>query len=1120
MKVPKKSGYAKLRLVMRIGMIQVTLALMCGGLSMAATNYAQLLDRNISISLSEIAFTEALKEIEARANISFVYSVDQLSDEMPVTLQATDKPLREILGQLLTPRHISYKVYEKDKTLSLKKQLPERQPDPKFRDRANTQTQNDRLEVSGTVTDAATQQPMPGVNILVKGTTAGTTTDATGRYALAAREDDVLIFSFIGYAAQEVPVRGRTVLDVALSEDIRNLNEVVVNAGYYTTTKWAQTGSIARVEAKDIEKQPVSNPIAAIIGRMPGVEIVQQTGVPGGNFKVRIRGTNSIANGNDPLYIIDGVPFMQSTMSFNETSGGILGNSNPGAGQGSSPLNSINPNDIESIEVLKDADATAIYGSRGSNGVILITTKKGKAGKTKIVVNMYSGVGTVPNKLSLLNTQQYLDMRKEAFINSNVTPTAGNARDLLLWDTTRYTDWQEVLIGGKANTSDLQLTISGGEKNTQFSVGAGYHRETTVFPGSNSDQRIATHMNLVNNSPNQKFKSSFTFNYAVNSTNLLREDLTRRALTLPPIAPPLYDQDGNLSWTNWAVNYENPMAFLHRRYEATTTNLIGNAVLGYEILPNLEIKSSMGYTNAVMNAVTAIPKSSLDPVSASTRPNSSYFSNSNFKNWIIEPQLNWKLQVGKGRFNILAGTTFLEQTTEGIAQLAEGFASEALMKNLAAATTRTAGTNYYAQYRYHAIFGRINYSHKDKYMLNLTARRDGSSRFGPGKQFATFAAAGAAWIFSEENFLKGKTSALSFGKLRMSYGTTGNDQLGDYQYLDTYSFSSGQYQGNVGLAPVRLSNPEFAWEANKKMEAAIELGLWKDRMTTTVAAFRNRSSNQLVGYPLPPTTGFTSIQGNFPATVQNTGIEIDISVQAIERTHFRWNTSLNMTVPHNKLIDFPDLESSSVYANSYEVGKPLSIRKLYHFTGVDPTSGLYTVKDVNEDGIFNFDDRTSIRFVGQKFYSGLNNSIQYRGFQLDVFLQLVKQTGLDMAYFLDVPGLLSNQQTHVLDRWMQEGDDASAQRVGVSGSEITAFSRYTTSDQIVVDASFLRLRNVSLSYSVPQKWISKILISDARIYFLAQNLLTITRYNGLDPEFQNAGLPPLRVLTGGLSLTF
>lgn len=1119
MKVQKKSGYAKLLQVMRISMIQLTMALTCCGLSLAATNYAQLLDRSISITLSEVSFMEALKEIEVRANISFVYSVDQLSEETPVTLQVTEKPLREILDLLLTPRHITYKVYEKDATLSLKKQQQEKQPQPKARDKANTQTQ-DKLEVSGTVSDAATQQPMPGVNILVKGTTTGTTTDASGRYALTVQDNDVLIFSFIGYSPQEIAVHGRTIIDVVLSEDIRNLNEVVVNAGYYTTTKWTQTGSIAKVEAKDIEKQPVSNPIAAIMGRVPGLEIIQQTGVPGGNFRVRIRGTNSIANGNEPLYIIDGVPFMQTTMSFNETSGGILGNSNPGANQGSSPLNSINPADIESIEILKDADATAIYGSRGSNGVILITTKKGKAGKTKVDVNLYSGVGTVPNKLDLLSTQQYLDMRKEAFANSNVTPTVGNARDLMLWDTTRYTDWQKLLIGGKAKITDMQFTISGGEKSTQFSVGAGYHRETTVFPGTNSDQRVSTHISLVNHSPDQKFKSSFTINYAVNATDLLREDLTRRALILPPNAPPVYDEQGNLSWTNWAINYENPMAFLLRKYEATTTNLIGNAVLGYEILPKLEIKSSMGYTNTVMNAVTVTPKSSMDPVSATTQPNSSYFANSTFKNWIVEPQLNWRPQLRKGKFNILAGTTFLEQTTEGIAQLAEGFTSEALMKNLAAATTRTAGTNYYAQYRYHALFGRINYSHQEKYILNLTARRDGSSRFGPGKQFATFAAAGAAWIFSEENFLKAGSSAFSFGKLRLSYGTTGNDQLGDYQYLDTYAFSTGQYQGNVGLTPVRLSNPDFAWETNTKIEAAVELGLWKDRLSTTVAMFRNQSSNQLVGYPLPPTTGFTSIQGNFPATVRNTGLEMDFQAQVVERSQFRWTAGLNVTVPRNKLISFPDLESSSVYANTYEVGKPLSIRKLYFFTGVDPTTGLYTVKDVNEDGAFNFNDRKSIQFVGQKFFGGLQNSFQFKGFQLDILFQFVRQTGLDFDYLLDVPGLLSNQTTHILDRWVQEGDITNVQGFGVSGNTITAFSRFTTSDEIIVDASFVRMKNVAASFTIPQEWMKKAWLTNARIFIQGQNLLTFTRYAGLDPEFQNTGLPPLRVWTGGISLTF
>src|SRR5258706_5725695 len=304
---------------------------------------------------------------------------------------------------------------------------------------------------------------MAGVNIVVKGTTNGTTTDSEGKLGINADEGNIGVFSFIGYVSMEVRVAGQSVLDVALQKDVKSLNEVVVNAGYYTTTKETQTGNIVKIEAKDIEKQPVSNPLAALQGRVAGLEITQSTGVPGGNYQVRIRGTNSLSNGNDPLYIIDGVPFTSTSMSFRETSGSILGNPNPAVSQGSSTLNSINPSDIESIEVLKDADATAIYGSRGSNGVILITTKKGKTGQTKVDFNLYSGIAQVPHQMDLLSTSTYLEMKREAFKNDVRIPNVDNSPDLLVWDTTRYTNWQKELIGGTANITDAQLSISGGE---------------------------------------------------------------------------------------------------------------------------------------------------------------------------------------------------------------------------------------------------------------------------------------------------------------------------------------------------------------------------------------------------------------------------------------------------------------------------------------------------------------------------------------------------------------------------------------------------------------------------------------------------------------------------------
>jgi TonB-dependent starch-binding outer membrane protein SusC len=1113
----KKKITAKFLKVMKICTLQTIIALVVCGVSIANTNYAQLLDKRITLNISSTEFEDALKIIEETAGVRFIYSPDQLDHEPEVTLRVQAKTLQAVLDELLTSRAIKYKVHEKEASITLKKDTDSKNINQSINNSVHVGSWE--FQITGTVTDGGNQQPMAGVNVVVKGTTNGTTTDADGRFTISANAGDVLVFSFIGYSSAEVTVSEQTIIAIVLREDIQNLKEVVVNAGYYTITKENRTGNISKVAATDIEKQPVSNPLASLAGRVAGLEIIQQNGVPGGNFKVRIRGTNSIANGNDPLYIIDGVPFTSASMSFAETSGNILGSPSPLASRGSSPLNSLNPADIESIEILKDADATAIYGSRGANGVILITTKKGKAGETKVDFNFYSGVAQFSRQVDLLTTPEYVEMRREAYKNDNTEMTTGDAPDFLTWDTTRNTNWQKELIGGSARITDAQVAISGGERNTQFLIGTGFHRETTVFPGSNFDQRISLHSNLSNTSTDQKFKTSFSVNYSISIANLPGEDLTNRALTLPPNAPPLYDEKGKISWDEWTIS-ENPLAYTKRIYESTTNNLISNGSISYAIMPSLEVKANLGFTDIKGEGLITIPISSQNPAIAGNI-NRSIFSESSFQNWIVEPQLDWKPRIDHGVLNVLVGSTFLDQRSEGLAQYAHGFSSEALMKNLAAAPAVIAATNYYSQYRYHALFGRINYSYNDRYMINVTGRRDGSSRFGPGKQFAVFGAVGAAWIFSRETFVKNSLPFISFGKLRASFGTTGNDQIGDYQFLDTYT-RSGTYQGQIGLSPVRLNNPGFAWETNQKIEGGIELSFLENKISTTASFYRNRSSNQLVGFPLAPTTGFTSIQGNFPAVVENSGVEIEVSSINIQTSEkLTWTSALNLTIPRNRLMKFPDLALFPEFANTYVVGEPLEIQKAYRFTGVDNNTGVYQFEDLNGDGVYTTEDRTTVKFVGRNFFGGLENTFQYKGLRLTMLVQYVRQQGFTKTnLFYDAPGMLSNQPEDVVNRWRAPGSDAEIQRYTI-GYVASEYLMFRNSAEAIGDASYFRLKNLSLSYSIPAKWLKEVYLSNASIFLQGQNLLTSTKYEGLDPEVPgSANLPPLRTVTLGAHLTF
>lgn len=1083
------------------------------GLATAHDAGAQLLKQAVTLNLSAVSFEQALLTIEGAAKVKFFYNTDLLADESDVTLISDGRALGDILDELLTPRSIVYRVHEKEGTITLRKQAPRdghgRSAPEEITRPAKSRTV---MQVTGRVTDV-NGQPMAGVNIMVKGTNKGTSTDSEGMYSIQANDADFLVFSFIGYASIETQVNRRTVIDVVLREDIRGLKEVVVNAGYYTTTKELQTGSIGRIEAKDIAQQPVSDPLAALQGRVAGLEVTPTSGIPGSNFTVRIRGTNSISSGNDPLYIIDGVPYVSASQSFSETSGGLFPN-------GTSPLNNIRPGDIESIEVLKDADATAIYGSRGANGVILITTKRGAQGKSMVDLTFYSGIGQVSRKVDLLNTEQYLEMRREAYANDGIMPFAAQAPDLLVWDTTRYTDWQDVLIGGTAKITDGQVGISGGSANTSFRIATGYRNETTVFPGENGNERISFSASIENESHDQKLRTSFSANYSLTSSDLISQDLTGNALSLAPNAPELFDENGRLSWEGWTPSYENPLAFLGRPYEANTNNLLANTSLTYSIFPNLEVRINIGYTNTSHSATTLIPESSMSP--ETIQVNRSIFSRSQFNNWISEPQINWKSRLGGGNFDLLIGTTFLDQTSDRLVQYANGFTSEALMKNVAAAADIAASTNYYNRYRYHAVFGRLNYVYKSRYIANITGRRDGSSRFGPGKQYAFFKAIGLAWVFSNEQFVKNVMPFLSFGKLKASYGTTGNDQIGDYQFLDTYAISK-EYQGTPGLTPARLSNPNFAWEENKKLELGVELGVIDDRVQLGISYYRNQSGSQLVGQPLAPTTGFSSIQANFPATIENKGMEIQLHTRNIESQNVKWSTSINLTIPRNKLVEFPNIVDFPAYEQQYVVGEPLTIVKRYHYTGIDPTTGYYVVEDVNEDGSYNFKDRYVAKFRGRTLYAGLQNSLSYKGFQLELLFQYVLQEGAnEMRMFPNAPGTLSNQPAQVLGRIQFPGDASQIQRFTTTGEGANNYRNlYFSSDALFGDSSFIRLRSAMLSYTLPSAWTLTSAITNARVFIQGQNLLTITDYSGLDAENPgNAILPPLRVLAAGAQLTF
>ena len=966
--------------------------------------------------------------------------------------------------------------------------------------------------VTGTVNNG--EKPLSGVTITQEGTDHLTTTTASGAFSLQITgENPVLIFRHLQYSEQKISTQGKSFFMISLTEKVKAIEEVVLNAGYYNVKARESTGSISKVSAKEIENQPVNNVLSAIQGRMAGVSIVQNSGVPGGGFEVQIRGKNSLrTEGNVPLYVVDGVPIPNGNNYKSGNAAAILPLSDI------NPLNFINPTDIESLEVLKDADATAIYGSRGANGVILITTKKGGQGKTKIQVNTSYGIADAVRLPEMMNTEQYLKLRQQAFANDGIVQYPTNAYDLNgRWDKSRYTDWQKYFVGGHAEQTSTQVGVSGGTAQMRFSINAGHDEQTSVFPGSYRYKRNTLAVNLSHVSASRRFKLNFSSYYTGQNNFLPPTDFSRVYKTLAPNAPGLYTTAGTLNWEN--STFGNPLGEASQIYKSVSNHAVNNMTVALEVIKGINIQLNGGYTFSNTDETRIYPKTFYNPaLNFGSEKSALRKAAVKQASWSLEPQVNFEQKWNNHEVKALVGSSFQQQAESAQMLYAYNFPSDELINNIGSAAFVTVERSGRNEYRYASFFGRLNYQYKDRYILNMTGRRDASSRFGPNKRLANFGAVGAAWLFSEENFLK-NNKILSFGKVRGSYGTVGSDLIGNYQFYDTYSTTGTSYDGIPALTASRLFNPDFSWEKTIKKEVAIETGFLRNRLNTTVAYFSNLSTNQLVGLPLPGTTGFTSMQANLNAKVRNSGWEFIVESKNIHTKNVSWETSANLTVPANKLLSYPNL-AGSTNANTFVIGHSTSVRKLYHYLGVDPVTGIYRFEDVNGDGKYDINDRTVLKDLVTHWYAGLYNSISYKSFSLQFLLQAASQTQSNMLASMGNLGEMNNFEVEFLDYWTPENPNAQYQKPssGTNSAVLIAGNNLRLSDAAVSDSFVIRLKNVTLQYKLSDHLVPGM---KGFIYVQGQNLWTGTNFKGLDPEMSLAGYtPPLRVISLGINLQY
>lgn len=1103
----------KTLLIMKLTAILILVA--C--LEVSAKGYSQ-----ITLSEKNAPLTKVFKEIQKQSGYDFVYTYELVEQAGNISVMLQNVTLQQALDECLRGKPLTYTISDNTVVIKIKNDNQEHVLTP--------QSNPPPGEVRGRIVDD-NNEPLLGATVKVKGGNIATKTDAEGKFVLAGVNDNATLeISFVGFESQSIPLNRRTSLVLTLKRNDNPLDQVQVVA-YGKQTGRLSVGNIGTVSSKTISMQNVTNPLLAIQGQVPGLYITQSTGIPGSGVVVRIQGQNSIGSGNDPLFVVDGVPYPAGNPSNGSLGNvnGILGHQTAANSYGS-PLSYINPNDIESISVLKDADATAIYGSLAANGAIIITTKRGKAGDTKIDITVQQGRGKVPHFMPLMNTQEYLDMRYQALRNSGLT-VGPNDDDLNgAWgDINRFTDWQKILLGGTSHYGDYNLSISGGTGNVQYLVGGTYHRETTVFPGSGADTKGAMHFSLDTRSANNRFKMQFTGSYQSDDNHLpTTTDLTPIALQLAPNAPALYKADGTLNWqvdsTTGASTWVNPLSNQYNPFRIRTNALVANSVLSYTILPGLDLKSSFGYNIYENNSYSAAGLKTIAPeyqIYGALERFATYY-NSKVLTWIVEPQITYHHNMDKGTLDALIGSTIRQTDNQGDQEFAVGYNSDELLQDIHSATTVTVDGTTFSTYKYNALYGKLGYNWDNKYILSLGGRRDGSSRFGSNNQFHNFWSAGAAWVFTESTLLKNKLSWLSFGKLKLSYGTTGNDQIGDYQYLNLYSAYSVRvpYQGLTSFTSGALPNPNLQWELTKKLQGGVSLGFLHDRILLDAVYAYNRSSNELVPGSLPSITGASAIIENLPAIVQNTQWEVTLNTINIKTKDFRWNSSLNLTVPRNKLVSIP--ANSNLTAPLYVIGQPLAQTAVYHFLGVDPARGTYVVADSHGNPTSNpssTDANTFINTVFPTYYGGLQNSFQYKGFGLDFMFRFVKKVAANYTFGPNNPGAaFVNEPIYALGAWQKPGDIAKIQRYDATGALNTPYSVARGSDAGYSDGSFIRMQYVSFSYTLPQAWLNRAHIKNIRLFAQGQNLFTITQFKGLDPETGNSSLPPLRVITIGLNL--
>lgn len=1060
-------GSRKILLSMKLTLFLTILT----SISVLAGSYAQ--NTKLDLKFEDRQIKEILNEIENKTQFSFMYDNNQVNVERKVNLDVKSTNIDEVLAKLFAGTNTTYKVIDRHIML--------------FSGDAPASV-NQQSTVGGKVTSAQGES-MPGVTIVVKGTSNGTITDANGQFTLSkVASTDVLVFSFIGMKSQEIPVGNKTDFQVTMTEENIGIEEVVA-IGYGTMKKSDLTGSITSVNSEDFNKGPQLSTQQLIQGKISGVNISQNSGKPGGSNTIRVRGGTSIGASNDPLYIVDGVPM--STSDAGQSNIGFYA-TNIFDQEPTNPLMTLNPNDIESVTVLKDASATAIYGSRGANGVIMITTKKGKAGKAQVSYDVSTGFSKTEKTLDILSADEY---RKQV-----------NAMGLTLDDKGANTNWQDEIYRTSFQQSHY-LSISGGSENTNYRASLGYSTQDGIMLSSGLEQE-SMRVNINHKELGGKLLFDLRMNYGQNVADQsaisntvgseFGSSMNYDAYVFNPTYP-VRDADGNYyhkpPFRINPVSYSNEVTDLR-----SNARFLGNFSTTYKIIEPLSVQVNLGYNKQTIDRNSYISKK--NPQGSGQGGYASVQKLSDFSK-LLETVFTFEKTYGNHTINAVAGYSYQYFKNEGLRNTASGFLSDGFKwYSLQAAKTIEGVTSYLESNKLISEYGRLNYNYNNRILLTATVRRDGSSRFGAGNKWGVFPSGAASWRVSQEKFFH--SEKISDLKIRASYGVTGNQEIGSYNSISTLGASSSGYLvgGNriTIVLPQQYANPDLKWEQTAQVDIGLNFGFFDQRLFGSIDYYRKKTSDLLLQIAVPSPSPISTQLANV-GSVENKGFEFELNAKIVKKVDFNWDANVNLSANRNKILSLandkwqgkdmlaaPAGGLAGTYSQLITPGEPLGTFYGPVFTGI-------------VDGVEQFAEGGS-QVLGNAqpdFTFGLSNTFSYKNWDLSINFRgsvgndVYNSTGNYIGYLIDLPA------RNVL---------SEAVTSGVNAKQPKKFS-----SRWIEDGSFVRLDNLTIGYNFN---IRKTFLSNARLYLTGQNLLLITGYSGLDPEVNSdvsggSGVLPLGV---------